>query len=287
VIALGLPVLAATLAALVTLGLYRRARPAVAALALTTVAAAAATASIALLASLSLLLLFHPHGVAWCERALGLGGHRALLPGLVAGATAVCIVGCAVRSTLRRRSAIAADREAHFPGGVRVLATREFIAYAQPGRPGHVVVSQGMLDALAPEEQLVVIAHERSHLRHHHHRYVAVVETCAAGIAPLRSLAAAVRFACERWADEDAARVVGERRLVARTVAVAALASADRPPLSLGGQPRGVPARVRALLAPPAPIGNTGWFVAMPAMIAFAAALVQMHGLGDVVQLLV
>ncbi len=65
-----------------------------------------------------------------------------------------------------------------------------------------------------------------------------------------------MRHTAERWADEDAAHALADRHLVARAVARAALArhahhaAAQVVTAGTGGD---VPARVRALLTPPAP----------------------------------
>jgi len=123
-------------------------------------------------------------------------------------------------------------------------------AYAVPGKPGHIVVSTGMLRYLDQDDLRVLIAHEQSHLDHDHHRWVAVAEVAAAVVPLVARIAAKVRFASERWADEDAAAAVGDRSLVARAVAKAALAVTDAtrtPKLALADL--GVRARVVALLA--------------------------------------
>jgi hypothetical protein len=149
------------------------------------------------------------------------------------------------------------------------------------------VVSQAMLDALSREERLVLFAHERAHLRHGHHRYIAIADASATAIPLLRPLAASVRFACERWADEDAASVVGERQLVARAVAVAALAQAEAPRLSFGGS-AGVVARVEAMLEPRTRRSAAlGLLVALPAAVAVSASLLQAQRLGEVLRLVV
>jgi Zn-dependent protease len=92
----------------------------------------------------------------------------------------------------------------------------------------------------------------------------------AASANPLvRPLADAVEYTVERWADECAAAAVGDRRLVAETIAHAALAAKARRPrrplaAALGavfGRPGGpawsqagpVPRRVAALLGAPPP----------------------------------
>jgi len=56
----------------------------------------------------------------------------------------------------------------------------------------------------------------------------------------------------ERWADEEAARVVGDRRITARAVGKAALISSGPPAPTLAAfaAPGPVPRRVAALLGP-------------------------------------
>ena len=87
-----------------------------------------------------------------------------------------------------------------------------------------MVVSTAMLRALSAPERRVLLAHESSHLRHRHHLYVAVADIAAAANPMLRPAARAVRTGVERWADEDAAAHVRDRRLAARALARAALA---------------------------------------------------------------
>jgi hypothetical protein len=89
------------------------------------------------------------------------------------------------------------------------------------------VAAAGMLAALSSAERQALLAHERAHLRSGHHWFIAAAQLAAAANPLLRPLARAVAFTVERWADEDAARVCGDRRLVARTIARAALAKAS------------------------------------------------------------
>ena len=68
----------------------------------------------------------------------------------------------------------------------------------------------------------------------------------------LSSTVRAIGHAVERWADEDAARAVTDRRLVARTLArTALLIRAAAPSQALPATGGDVPGRVRALLEPP------------------------------------
>jgi Zn-dependent protease with chaperone function len=140
-----------------------------------------------------------------------------------------------------------------------VVDAHEPIAYAVAGAGGRIVVSTAMLRALASDERRVLLAHEAAHLRYRHHLYVAITDVAAAANPLLRPVAQAVRRSVERWADEVAATDVGDRRVAARGVAHAALARAQfrgagflsATPGALGLHDGDVPARVRALLAPP------------------------------------
>ncbi|MEU3372726.1 M56 family metallopeptidase [Streptomyces sp. NPDC006711] len=127
-------------------------------------------------------------------------------------------------------------------------------AFALPGSPGRVVVSSGMLRALSADERTALLAHERAHLRHRHHVFLLVLRLASALNPLLRPVARAGSFAVERWADEEAGTLVGDRPLVARAVARAALAAKRAPRHSLAATGGPVPQRVRALLAPPTPL---------------------------------
>ncbi|MDF2269547.1 M56 family metallopeptidase [Streptomyces coacervatus] len=125
-------------------------------------------------------------------------------------------------------------------------------AFALPGAPGRIVVSCGMLRCLADGEREALLAHERAHLHRRHHLFQALWRLTAAANPLLRPLADAGCFVLERWADEEAAAHIGDRRTVARAVGRAALASAAHPPRNaLAATGGAVPQRVRALLAPP------------------------------------
>jgi hypothetical protein len=137
----------------------------------------------------------------------------------------------AVRMAYRRlRALLAAAGQARcLPGtGELVIMQDDGVAeaFTVPGRPGRIVVSTGMLAALHKNERHALLAHERAHLRGHHHWFTAAAQLAGAANPLLRPLARAVAFTVERWADEDAAAVTGDRRLVARTIAKAALAKA-------------------------------------------------------------
>jgi Zn-dependent protease with chaperone function len=125
-------------------------------------------------------------------------------------------------------------------------------AFTTPGLRPRTVITTGMLAVLDGPSRQVLLAHERSHRAHRHTWWALAVDLAAAVYPLLRPTARAIHEATERWADEDAAQV-GDRRLVAETIAQVALLGA-RPPTSVvvagatGGQ---VPRRVVALLQPP------------------------------------
>ncbi|GJF29104.1 membrane protein [Kitasatospora sp. NE20-6] len=141
--------------------------------------------------------------------------------------------------------------------GVAVLPDALPYAYALPGGPGRVVVSSGMLAHLTGDERAALLAHERAHLAHRHHRYLLATRLAGCVNPFLRPLHRAVAYGAERWADEEAAGAVGDRRVAARAVARAALVSrgAAGPdlPAFAGPAPGPVPRRVAALLGPVPP----------------------------------
>jgi Zn-dependent protease with chaperone function len=139
------------------------------------------------------------------------------------------------------------------PGTVVVVESPAPDAFTTPEATGRIIVTRGMLDALTPPQRAAMLAHERSHLRHRHTWWLLAADLAAAVNPLLRSTARRLRHTTERWADEDAAAAVGDRRLVAHAVAHAALSAHTRREAvtapAAGGD---VPARVRALLRPAA-----------------------------------
>ncbi|GJF31815.1 hypothetical protein KNE206_45150 [Kitasatospora sp. NE20-6] len=185
----------------------------------------------------------------------------AAVPAALAAGTALAVAArLAARrwrgqQALLRRTWEAVD--AHPVGGdLTVLPDAAADAYALPGhrgRPGRVVVTAPMLQALGRRERDVLLAHERAHLAGRHHLLSRATRIASAAHPALRGLRAPLAFHLERWADEDAAAAVGDRRLAAAAVARAALAASDtgrREGLLLAAATGPVPRRVRALLGP-------------------------------------
>ncbi len=191
------------------------------------------------------------HGVAerlaWCSGIAD--SHRGSFTplGLLALGTTLTTFASVTRVRLRQRR----QRAPSDGQELAVITSDQPLAFTLPGRPGQVVVSTGMLRSLDVKERRVLIAHERSHLRRHHHRYVRLTELAVAAIPVLAPLNARLRFAIERWADEDAADEIGDRALVATAIAQAALASQCRAQPGLAMADACVVERVQIMLAGP------------------------------------
>jgi hypothetical protein len=137
---------------------------------------------------------------------------------------------------------------------VAVLPDEVPYAYALPGRArDRIVVSTGLLATLGSPERRALFAHERAHLSGRHHRFLLVAQLAARANPFLRPLRTAVTYTTERWADEEAAQAVGDRRTVAHAIGRAALVSRAAPTPTLAGfaAPGPVPRRMAALLGPP------------------------------------
>lgn len=209
--------------------------------------------------------------------------HRATIA--EGGLAAVVLLLAVVRMyrVLRSRSAATRDLRGQ---RLSILDTAEPIAYAAPGRPGCVVVSRGMLDVLSPDERQVLFAHERAHLSEKHHRYLLVGELAVAILPSLRPLANQLRLATERSADEAAASAVGDRRLVARTIAKAAVTANSYHGLVGALAESSVPVRVRALIGPTPnrlTVRAASGAIGVAALAAVTAGSIQMHHLVELI----
>ncbi len=245
------PLLVAAVVALAAGFLQSGLRPQVAAQSLAVACVAVAAAAVWALLTLVLGALaensFIDRWSAWCPELYRADDHVSAGIGLVAGVTLAAAFRRAASAVRRERRT--RQRLPDCEHGVLIVESTLPAAYAVPGRRGGIVVSRGMIDALEPSERAVLWAHERSHLNHKHHRYLFATEMAAAIMPPLRGLADQVQFATERWADEDAVvEVGGDRPLVARAIARAALASVDHGGTAMAMADTGVGERVRAMI---------------------------------------
>ena len=195
------------------------------------------------------------------------GGSVALVAAALLGLALTASLRFAVRRCRAIGQSFALARRLPGRGQVVVVDCAVAEAYAVPGKPGRIVVSSAMLNAVGFEGRAVVLAHERAHLRGHHWAFTAATNLAAVANPLLWPFVAAVEYSVERWADESAVAEVGDRALVARTVARAALAAkatgagvrqpavlgiaGSRPVRQMLSSSAGpVPRRVAALLSP-------------------------------------
>lgn len=263
-----------------------RLRPHLAARALLIVGIAAASAWLWLLAALSVAGLAEQESIerwiGWCPRLYLADGHVPLWLGLGAFVLLVASLRGLARAfgaQVRLRRALPRCDDT----GVLVVDSMTPRAFAVPGQGGGVVVSRGMIAALDADEQRVLWAHERAHLRNHHHRFLAAADLMVGVLPVLGPVARRLEFAIERWADEDSAERTGDRRVVARAIAKAALASIDQPDVRMAMAGCGVPARVEAMLAGPRSTGLAATVspvvVAGLATASVAGSTIQFHHL--------
>ncbi|MEU0933178.1 M56 family metallopeptidase [Embleya sp. NPDC005971] len=183
--------------------------------------------------------------------------------GSLAGAALASALVCVAIVSHRRRRALAALRAGVATAGdteLTVLPTGPPTAFALPGRRPRIVVSASMLARLDADERRALLAHERAHLSGRHDRVLLVATLAMCAHPLLRPMRTAIAYALERCADEAAARVVGDRRVVARAVGKAALAGPVTPRGAMAATGGPVPRRVAALLAPtPADRWPTPW----------------------------
>jgi Zn-dependent protease with chaperone function len=151
-----------------------------------------------------------------------------------------------VRATSRlgKVTVLAADERLVVAGGVAgyVLASPRPVAFAVGGRSRGVVVSRGLLDLLDDDERDAVLAHELAHLLLGHHRLLLLARIISAALGtvvpPVGDTYTSLARELEVLADQAAASAVGDRRVVARALAKAALATtaaaAPAPTLAFG-----------------------------------------------------
>jgi hypothetical protein len=202
--------------------------------------------------------------------------HRVPEPlGIAAISLLLLGAGCAATTAVRLRRT---RRRWQTRRPIELHDLDEPVAFAVPGRPGGVVVDRHLWSSLDRGEQRALVAHEQAHLYRHHHRHVALAELVAAACPLLSPQRSAIRLSVERWADEDAALAVGDRLVVARAIARAALVSTPSPmPLGFGGS---APLkRVEALLEPPPRTGPWSFLGRVDTVAVVALAALQLHHL--------
>jgi len=275
---LGLPLIVAVAMAATLVPLADRVAPARAARSLGIAIGAVLTAAWATTWALTLAYIAHHPLVGghfvWCRQIAGLHHPPPPFVGEASLVVTIASTGRLGQAFLRWRRNRGTSR-----GEVHLIHSPQPVAFAEPGRRGGIVVSSTMLQALRPPERQALLAHEQAHLRHRHDRYL-LIATLARGVPVLATLAGKLTHTLERWADEDAATTTGDRLIVARAVARAALATVEPTPTgALAASGSNVPARVLALTTPRA---HTSWWTVPAVVIPTAvvtATLTQLHHL--------
>ncbi|GLY40377.1 peptidase M48 [Amycolatopsis sp. NBRC 101858] len=241
------------------------------------VLAAGSTAALTLLAfsGLSLIPVVAALG-HWSPEAVrtlnGVDVPLSIAAGGVLGVLAVLLTRTTIRY-IRWARRLSRELDQHGRDGIVVLPGEAAVAFAVPGRGGRIAVSSGMLAALNPRERSALLAHERAHLASRHHLFL-IALTLSSTLNPLlRPLCSAAGFALERWADEAAARRVGDRTVVAHAVAKAALAGRPHPGFALAATGGPVPQRVSALLTPAPRVRSRVPAVVLSALVIAVAGL--------------
>jgi len=213
-------------------------------------------------------------GFEWCAQAIGLHGSVPMWLGFPVVAL-IAVGAVRISRLLRQHRTFRLDESRP----IHVAHSHKPFAVTLPGRAGQIVISTAMVDLLDDDEQRIVVAHEQAHARFRHDRYLLTAELAAAALPPLRALAMRVNYSIERWADEAAAAVCGDRKLVAITLGKVALQT--NPPTVAGFSGLGVASRMGALLEPPIPNPRRGQLLALWSSLAVTAgfSLYQLHHL--------
>jgi beta-lactamase regulating signal transducer with metallopeptidase domain len=220
-----------------------------------------------------------------CEAALkgtyaGTADALVHLAGLAASAVVVIRLGAAWSAELRRSRRqrrghlsvlhIAAEPRADIDAMVVDHPTAA--AYCLPGRVGQVVLTSAALSLLDDEELTAVLAHERTHLRQHHHVILALARAMERALPWLPGVRVARQEQgrlVEMIADDAAARLSTPRAVAS---AVLRLAEAAVPPTALAAADTAAAQRVERMLADLPPLGAVARALVCAAILLVAAA---------------
>lgn len=202
--------------------------------------------AVALTAIATFFTQFVPHHVVHSNLMLSLiSAHGGV--SLVMGLLTLCLVLLASIRLVVSLVKVMKERTQLPRGGI--VTNSEPFALAIPMRGGRILISTALRDLLTREELAVVYQHEQAHLDRKHHVYMGLAHALVTVLPVLSRLEPAMRLAVERWADEDVATVVGNRRLVAETIGKVALSrTASSSANELGVADHEVSRRVQALL---------------------------------------
>jgi Zn-dependent protease with chaperone function len=213
------------------------------------------------------LTLLTPASLTWQASSGRAAGNPSGIPGGTPAAVAGMLLGAAVvlRASWHVACGLARARRGHRTHAAFLAAAGRPdqaldavildddapAVYCLPRGRRRVVVSTGALSRLGPGQMQAVLAHERAHLRGHHHLMLAVAAALARAFPPIPLLArAAAELAvlAEMSADDAAARRHHAADLAAALVTLAGAGS--RATALTAGGPAAI-ARIQRLLAPP------------------------------------
>lgn len=242
----------------------------------------AATGSAVSLALLAFVLLAQTPDLAaragWSQQVLRTHDPVATPIAVLAAIAVVVLAARVLRAAAGRLFAVRAAHSlaAALPatgGELAVIDAPDCQAFAVPGRRGRIVVTTGLLRSLDAGQRRALLAHERAHLRHHHHLHQAIAQLAAAANPLLARVPAAVELSCERWADEEAAHLCARSTVADALTRAATTTTRVTPAVVLAAAVTDVVLRVAALREPAPRLSR--WRVGlMLALLAASAAAV-------------
>jgi Zn-dependent protease with chaperone function len=143
--------------------------------------------------------------------------------------------------------------------GAVVVDYDEPAAWCLPGADGQVALTTAAVRALDDVQLAAVLAHERAHQRGRHHLLVALAGSLAAAFPQARAFRQGheqVARLVELLADDAAAATSPRLKVAEALLALALAAPAPAAAAALGAGGSATAARVRRLIAAPAPIGR-------------------------------
>jgi Zn-dependent protease with chaperone function len=210
----------------------------------------------------------HPGGAA-------LAGTGAVLGLAVIARVAWCTAAALARAGQARRRhrrglALAGRHDGRL--GAVLIDHRQAAAWCLPGAGRQVVLTTAAVEALDDAQLAAVLAHERAHQRGHHHLLVSLAGSLAAAFPRVRAFRQGheqVARLVELLADDAAAAGSPRLKVAEALLALAAPAPAGAAALGAGGS--ATAARVRRLIAAPAPLGRPRAAAGMLTVAALAA----------------
>jgi Zn-dependent protease with chaperone function len=200
-----------------------------------------------------------------CERMLGHfapGGPWVGWACALGAATIAALAGHGVIKTRRVQRLVWAEpglglHERFGEHELVTLPTGRPLAVSVEGPTSQILVSDGLVDTLPPDQLAAVLRHEAAHLSLGHQRLLTLagaVERAFAFFPPSARGAAALRTALERWADEVAAGAAADARTRLRDAIVGVSGALVAPQVAALSAADTVAERVEALNhEPPAP----------------------------------